>query len=179
MSACHAPRGARLCLALTHYHPALFQAQRFRVMGQALLSSVATVFHALGIRFWLSSGTLLGWSVSWTNLNLKKRGLATKLTSSFAERLHPRYRQCDFIPYSKDVDIAMFASDYDPGMLGPLLAAGLVLTHKFGTVEDGLELSLEDPGPYYRSDAKLHCLQMQALFCHRVVTLSRREKEYC
>lgn len=40
----------------------------------------------------------------------------------------------------------MFADDYDAAMLGPLRAAGLVLTHKFGKTDDGLELSFEDPG---------------------------------
>jgi hypothetical protein len=40
----------------------------------------------------------------------------------------------------------MFADDYDAAMLGPLRAAGLVLTHKFGKMDDGLELSFEDPG---------------------------------
>ncbi|EDQ90353.1 uncharacterized protein MONBRDRAFT_3312, partial [Monosiga brevicollis MX1] len=53
------------------------------------------------------------------------------------------YRQCDFLDYSGDVDIGMFAEDFDARMLGPLSALGLRLSHRFGRPGDSFELSFE------------------------------------
>jgi hypothetical protein len=106
---------------------------RFRRLGFQLLNRASDVFKALGIPFWLSSGTLLGW-----------------------------YRQCDFLDYSGDVDVGMFAEDYQPDMLGPLRAAGLVLTHRFGQVDDGFELSFG-----YTEEG--HELKLDVFFIYRAV----------
>ena len=89
-------------------------AQLFRRQARELLLRAATVLHALEIPFWISSGTLLGW-----------------------------HRQCGWLERSGDVDMGIFAEDYSPDMLGPLLAAGLRLSHRFGRVEDGFELSFD------------------------------------
>lgn len=54
------------------------QAEQFRRLALELLQLTAGTLDDLGIPFWLSSGTLLGW-----------------------------FRQCDFIPHSQDVDIGI------------------------------------------------------------------------
>uniref|UniRef100_A0A8C5LQ27 Ribitol-5-phosphate transferase n=1 Tax=Leptobrachium leishanense TaxID=445787 RepID=A0A8C5LQ27_9ANUR len=84
----------------------------FRKKAKSLLHMAASTLETLGIPFWLSSGTCLGW-----------------------------YRQCNIIPYSKDVDIGIFIQDYQPDIIAAFQKAGLALKHKFGKVEDSLELS--------------------------------------
>ncbi|XP_021914627.1 fukutin-like isoform X2 [Zootermopsis nevadensis] len=78
-----------------------------------LLSKAKTLLDKLGVRFWLSSGTCLGY-----------------------------FRQCDIIPYSKDVDIGIFITDYSEKILPEFLDHGFTLKHWFGRVNDSLELSL-------------------------------------
>ncbi|GAB1288519.1 Ribitol-5-phosphate transferase [Apodemus speciosus] len=86
----------------------------FRKRAKELLQLAAKTLKALGVPFWLSSGTCLGW-----------------------------YRQCSIIPYSKDVDLGIFIQDYKPDIILAFQDAGLPLKHKFGKVEDSLELSFQ------------------------------------
>jgi hypothetical protein len=51
------------------------------------------------------------------------------------------FRQCDIIPYSKDVDIGIFITDYSEKILPEFLEHGFTLKHWFGKVNDSLELS--------------------------------------
>ncbi|PNJ72632.1 FKTN isoform 5, partial [Pongo abelii] len=53
------------------------------------------------------------------------------------------YRQCNIIPYSKDVDLGIFIQDYKSDIILAFQDAGLPLKHKFGKVEDSLELSFQ------------------------------------
>lgn len=89
------------------------EANRFRSKAQTLLTKVRHLLEEeLNISFWLSSGTLLGY-----------------------------YRQCDFIVYSGDVDIAMWADDFRPELIDVFSNANLPLIHQFGLVNDSFELS--------------------------------------
>ncbi|XP_025058432.1 fukutin isoform X3 [Alligator sinensis] len=92
-------------------------AVEFRKKAKALLHLAALTLNNLGVRFWLSSGTCLGW-----------------------------YRQCNIIPYSKDVDLGIFIKDYKSDIIPAFWKAGLPLKHKFGKVEDSLELSFQGEG---------------------------------
>lgn len=85
---------------------------KFRRTARQLLSIVSTILDSMEVPFWLSSGTCLGW-----------------------------YRQCDIIPYSKDVDIGIKIADYREELVTALENAGLQLVHLFGKVSDSLELS--------------------------------------
>ncbi|XP_007951953.1 fukutin [Orycteropus afer afer] len=53
------------------------------------------------------------------------------------------YRQCSIIPYSKDVDLGIFIQDYRSDIVPAFQDAGLPLKHRFGKVEDSLELSFQ------------------------------------
>lgn len=86
----------------------------FRKKAQSLLHLAAITLNSLGVKFWMSSGTCLGW-----------------------------YRQCNIIPYSKDVDLGIFIQDYKSDIIPAFQKAGLPLKHKFGKVEDSLELSFQ------------------------------------
>eukprot|EP00117_Sycon_ciliatum_P011830 scpid12337/ scgid13139/ Fukutin len=66
----------------------------------------------LKIPFWISSGTCLGW-----------------------------FRQCSTIPHSKDVDFGIFTRDHSEHIVMHMLMRGFKLKHRFGTVNDSLELS--------------------------------------
>ncbi|XP_059513525.1 ribitol-5-phosphate transferase FKTN isoform X5 [Myotis daubentonii] len=90
------------------------EAVTFRKSAKELLQLAAKTLKKLGVRFWLSSGTCLGW-----------------------------YRQCSIIPYSKDVDLGIFIQDYQSNIISAFQDAGLPLKHKFGKVEDSLELSFQ------------------------------------
>ncbi|XP_059213543.1 fukutin isoform X2 [Centropristis striata] len=92
----------------------------FRMKVKSLLHATARTLAALHVPFWLSSGTCLGW-----------------------------FRQCGVISYSRDVDIGVLATDFRPDMVVAFRDAGLSLKHKFGKVEDSLELS------FLRDDVKL------------------------
>ncbi|XP_053558589.1 ribitol-5-phosphate transferase FKTN [Bombina bombina] len=89
----------------------------FRKKAKSLLQLAASTLSTLGVTFWLSSGTCLGW-----------------------------YRQCNIIPYSKDVDLGIFIQDYKPEIIPAFQKAGLPLKHKFGKMEDSLELSFFGDG---------------------------------
>lgn len=86
----------------------------FKMKAKSLLHLASKVLSGLGVPFWLSSGTCLGW-----------------------------YRQCNIIPYSKDVDLGIWIKDYRPDIIQAFQKAGLPLKHKFGKVEDSLELSFQ------------------------------------
>jgi len=93
---------------------------------------------SLGIRFWINSGTLLGW-----------------------------LRECSFIGHSKDVDIGVLASDFTPDsvdeMVSILAALGLRLSHRFGLLSDSFELSFQTTSGlkldiffFYKNDTNLN-----------------------
>ncbi|XP_047425599.1 fukutin [Mugil cephalus] len=84
----------------------------FRRKAKSLLQLTAKTLAQLHVPFWLSSGTCLGW-----------------------------FRQCSIISYSRDVDIGIFVEDFRPDIVSAFRDAGLSLKHKFGKVEDSLELS--------------------------------------
>lgn len=89
------------------------EASQFRGKAQALLTKVRHLLEdQLHIPFWLSSGTLLGY-----------------------------YRQCDFIVYSGDVDIGVWADHYRPELIEVFSSNNLPLIHWFGRPNDSLELS--------------------------------------
>lgn len=88
------------------------QAVDFRRKVKALLRLAVKTLGRINVPFWLSSGTCLGW-----------------------------YRQCGVISYSRDVDIGISISDFRPEIISAFLDAGLTLKHRFGKVEDSLELS--------------------------------------
>ncbi|XP_062845167.1 fukutin [Trichomycterus rosablanca] len=90
------------------------EAMDFRMKAKSLLHLAARVLTGLDIPFWLSSGTCLGW-----------------------------FRQCNIIPYSKDVDLGIWIKDYKHDITQAFQRAGLSLKHKFGKIEDSLELSYQ------------------------------------
>lgn len=77
-----------------------------------LLHLTSQTLSRINVPFWISSGTCLGW-----------------------------FRQCSVISYSRDVDIGIWISDYRAEIVSALTDAGLKLKHRFGKVEDSLELS--------------------------------------
>ncbi|XP_054613745.1 fukutin isoform X2 [Dunckerocampus dactyliophorus] len=96
------------------------EALDFRSKAKSLLLLAAQTLTNLHVPFWISSGTCLGW-----------------------------FRQCSIISYSRDVDIGIFISDFRSDIITAFRTAGLSLKHKFGKVEDSLELS------FVRDDVKL------------------------
>eukprot|EP00916_Digyalum_oweni_P019575 GHVL01032594.1.p1 GENE.GHVL01032594.1~~GHVL01032594.1.p1 ORF type:complete len:483 (+),score=53.90 GHVL01032594.1:184-1632(+) len=84
----------------------------FKRTARQLLSVVTKVMDSMEVPFWISSGTCLGW-----------------------------YRQCDIIPYSKDVDIGIMIKDHREEMVTALEQSGLQLVQLFGKESDSLELS--------------------------------------
>jgi len=87
---------------------------KFRSKARKLLAKVTRLLGSLKVRFWLSSGTCLGW-----------------------------FRQCDFIPHSKDVDIGIWISDYNKEIIPTFQKHGIFLKHLFGKEEDSFELSFQ------------------------------------
>ncbi|KAF7688509.1 fukutin [Silurus meridionalis] len=90
------------------------EAMDFRMKAKSLLHLAARVLSGIEVPFWLSSGTCLGW-----------------------------FRQCNIIPYSKDVDLGIWIKDYRHDIIQAFQKAGLFLKHKFGKIEDSLELSFQ------------------------------------
>uniref|UniRef100_A0A3B4B4E3 Ribitol-5-phosphate transferase FKTN N-terminal domain-containing protein n=1 Tax=Periophthalmus magnuspinnatus TaxID=409849 RepID=A0A3B4B4E3_9GOBI len=84
----------------------------FRRKVQTLLQISVQTLGLIQVPFWISSGTCLGW-----------------------------LRQCGVISYSRDVDIGVLVQDFRPEIVQVLTASGLRLKHRFGKVEDSLELS--------------------------------------
>lgn len=90
-------------------------AQLFRSKAHSLLSKVKKLLDELSIPFWLSSGTCLGY-----------------------------YRECDFITYSRDVDIGIWIQHFKPQLIDVFSMNDLPLLHSFGKVDDSYELSFRD-----------------------------------
>jgi len=44
------------------------------------------------------------------------------------------FRQCDLIPYSRDVDIGIWITDYNDQLISSMQNNGLQLIHRFGKV---------------------------------------------
>ena len=84
----------------------------FMANAKKLILRAKHVLDGLNVPFWLSSGTCLGW-----------------------------FRQCDIIPYAGDVDFGILIKDYQPRITEEMEQNGLMLTHKFGRVNDSFELS--------------------------------------
>ena len=63
------------------------------------------VLDQMKARFWLSSGTCLGW-----------------------------YRQCDIITYGKDVDFGVLIQDYDVRLIAAMQMNDMPIKHLFGKV---------------------------------------------
>lgn len=91
------------------------EALEFKSDAWRLLAKTKELLNSLSLRFWLSSGTCLGY-----------------------------FRQCDIIPYSKDVDIGIWISDYNDRLISTLSSHGLSLKHVFGKLNDSFELSFQD-----------------------------------
>ncbi|XP_063216119.1 ribitol-5-phosphate transferase FKTN-like isoform X1 [Bacillus rossius redtenbacheri] len=90
---------------------------KFSHKAWKLLSRAKTILDKLNVRFWLSSGTCLGY-----------------------------YRQCSIIPHSKDVDIGIFITDFNEKILPEFIAHGFTLKHWFGKINDSLEMSFMNSG---------------------------------
>ncbi|KAK7863769.1 hypothetical protein R5R35_009576 [Gryllus longicercus] len=88
------------------------EALKFAHKAWKLLSRTKTILDKIGVRFWLSSGTCLGY-----------------------------FRQCDIISYSRDVDVGIFIKDYKENIVTEFINHGFTLKHWFGKVNDSLELS--------------------------------------
>ncbi|CAI9739754.1 Hypothetical predicted protein [Octopus vulgaris] len=86
--------------------------QKFQRKARQVLAKTKHLLDSLEIRFWLSSGTCLGW-----------------------------FRQCGIIPHSKDVDIGIWIKDYNPQLIPTFQENGFVLKLMFGKVSDSFELS--------------------------------------
>lgn len=89
-------------------------ATEFRAVATKAIKLIKSRLDEYGVPFWLSSGTLLGW-----------------------------FRQCDFIPYSLDVDIGVFIKDHTHDLLTKLKQSSLMLEHKFGKIEDSLQYAFD------------------------------------
>lgn len=89
-------------------------AVRFKHQAWKLLSRAKRILENLEVPFWLSSGTCLGY-----------------------------LRQCDFIPYSQDVDFGVFASDYKEEIIPAFLSHGFKLHHTFGKPNDSYQIAFE------------------------------------
>lgn len=89
-------------------------AVRFRHQAWKILSRAKRILDDLEVPFWLSSGTCLGF-----------------------------FRQCDFIPYSQDVDLGVFASDYKEEIIPAFLSHGFKLHHTFGKPNDSYQIAFE------------------------------------
>ncbi|XP_006813534.1 ribitol-5-phosphate transferase FKTN-like [Saccoglossus kowalevskii] len=86
----------------------------FKIRVRTLLHDTKKVLDGLGIRFWLSAGTLLGW-----------------------------FRECDTMHYSRDVDIEIWAKDYDSRIIQAFQDAGFCLITNNGKPEFGLSLAFK------------------------------------
>ncbi|XP_013387627.1 fukutin [Lingula anatina] len=86
----------------------------FREQAINLLRKGSAILDGLGVRFWLSSGTCLGW-----------------------------YRQCDIIPHTTDVDFGIWIKDYNKKIVPSFLSHGFSLDHQLGKVSDSFQLSFK------------------------------------
>ncbi|XP_028417896.1 fukutin-like isoform X2 [Dendronephthya gigantea] len=79
------------------------KAGTFRKRGKEVLKIAKIILDDLRVRFWLSSGTCLGW-----------------------------FRQCSVISHGKDMDIGMWITDYNKQLIDEFQNNGLYLEHLFG-----------------------------------------------
>ncbi|XP_052244213.1 ribitol-5-phosphate transferase FKTN-like isoform X2 [Dreissena polymorpha] len=86
----------------------------FMRKARQTVSRAKQYLDEMGIPFWLSSGTCLGW-----------------------------FRQCDIIPYSKDVDLGIFIKHFNADLIHAFEQGGFFLKHIFGKVSDSYELSFQ------------------------------------
>ncbi|XP_034236955.1 fukutin-like isoform X2 [Thrips palmi] len=98
----------------THGRDQSITAIRFKHQAWKMLSRAKRILDDLEVPFWLSSGTCLGF-----------------------------LRQCDFIPYSQDVDLGVFASDYKEEIIPAFLSHGFKLHHTFGKANDSYQIAFE------------------------------------
>ncbi|XP_046544821.1 LOW QUALITY PROTEIN: fukutin-like [Haliotis rubra] len=89
-------------------------AKQFLRKGRQLLSRGKEILDDLGVEFWLSSGTCLGW-----------------------------YRQCGIITYSKDIDFGVWIKNYQEDIVTAFEGRGFSLKHVFGKESDSYELSFK------------------------------------
>ncbi|XP_071117908.1 ribitol-5-phosphate transferase FKTN-like [Haliotis cracherodii] len=90
------------------------EAKQFLRKGRQLLSRGKEILDDLGVPFWLSSGTCLGW-----------------------------YRQCGIISYSKDIDFGVWIKNYQEDIVAAFEGRGFSLKHVFGKESDSYELSFK------------------------------------
>nr|XP_018669848.2 fukutin-like [Ciona intestinalis] len=93
---------------------------KYILTSKRILTTASKVFNELKIPFTLSSGNLLGW-----------------------------FRQCDVIPYAKDVDIEVKITDFSMKLIENLILHKFILHHKSGRLLDSLVLA------FYRDGVKL------------------------
>lgn len=83
-----------------------------------VLRAAKQALSSVQLRWWLNSGTLLGW-----------------------------LRECSVLVHSRDVDIGVYAEETNEDIIRDLIAAlslgGLRLSHRFGILSDSFELSFE------------------------------------
>ncbi|XP_064627023.1 ribitol-5-phosphate transferase FKTN-like isoform X2 [Lineus longissimus] len=90
------------------------EAEAFREAAAGVVRRGKAYLDSIGVRFWMSSGTCLGW-----------------------------FRQCDIIPYSKDVDFGIWIKDYNEKLMPTFEENSMPIKHVFGKVADSFELSFQ------------------------------------
>ncbi|XP_076614099.1 ribitol-5-phosphate transferase FKTN isoform X1 [Chaetodon auriga] len=120
------------------------EAVDFRRKAKSLLHLAARTLARLDVPFWLSSGTCLA-SHRATDQTGPEQVRVQRDDSHHVHVQSPAwsgwFRQCSIISYSRDVDIGIFIADFRSDIITAFRDAGLSLKHKFGKVEDSLELS--------------------------------------
>ena len=99
-----------------------------------ILKKTKKALARLGIPVFLSSGTCLGY-----------------------------FREGKFIDHDYDIDVGIFAKDYDPRLVDEMKKEGLYLYRILGNKRNGMELSFRMPntplGKYAKIDIFLHYLE--------------------
>lgn len=81
------------------------------------LKDLKTIFEQLGVKYWLTDGTLLG--------------------------LH---REGDFLDHDLDTDIGLMIDDYSPLLVKTIALYGFTLHRVFGEMDNGLEIAIKRGG---------------------------------
>ncbi|MDD2850480.1 MAG: hypothetical protein PHY09_01085 [Desulfuromonadaceae bacterium] len=82
-----------------------------------LLNDARHIFKSLGKQMWLTDGTLLGY-----------------------------FREGEFLSHDFDVDVGAFIDEFSQQLVNAFKAAGFELKRVYGTIDCGLELTLEKHG---------------------------------
>ncbi|ESO90288.1 hypothetical protein LOTGIDRAFT_233814 [Lottia gigantea] len=82
-----------------------------------LLKSLKSTMDEVGVKYWLSSGTLLGW-----------------------------FRQCGFISYTSDMDFEVYIKDYTPDILTTFKSHGFRQRRQLGRLNDSFEMTFNKQG---------------------------------